>query len=184
MSDMESRIENRIQRTVEYDKSSDTYLKMACITASYAGVGEYQHGVTLEIAKRAKRHVSTVENWNHAFWLYENLRRDPIHKKLIRELWRRLPASHWWLAWDIQQRGYDALYYLGNAGMHNWSARAMMEEYKADLDAGNAPLQFVNEKVRVGDGLHRLLTVHRSELSQRQLQTGEAFWDALTTEEQ
>lgn len=183
MSDMEARIDNRIQRTVDYDKSSDTYLKMACITASYAGVGEYQHGVTLEIAKRAKRHASTVENWNHAFWLYQELRRNE-HKKLVRMLWRKLPASHWWLAWDIQQAGYDALYYIANAGMHGWSGRDMMTEYKADLDAGNAPLQFFNLKLKVGDLLHRMLTIHSKELTPRQMEAGEKFWDTLTTEEE
>jgi hypothetical protein len=51
-----------------------------------------------------------------------------------------LPASHWWLAYDIQTSGYDALYYLDNADKHAWSGRDMLKEWRQDRENGGAPL--------------------------------------------
>lgn len=139
----ESVVDKRIQQTVDFAQGSDTRLKCACIAASVI-VGMYKDGGTQAIAKAAKRHVSSVENWAHAHWLYKELRRET---KWARHLWRALPASHWWLAWDIQQAGYEALYYLDMADKHNWSGRDMLKEYRADLDANNAPMQLKRIKI-------------------------------------
>ena len=133
-------VDKRIQQTIDFSKGSDTRLKLACIVASPI-VGTYSHG-TQQIAKATKRSVSTVENWAHAHWLYVALRREYGLKKMSRKLWRELPASHWWLAYDIYTRGFDAMYYLTYAFMYHASGRAMMQEFDADLRAGNAPLQF------------------------------------------
>lgn len=143
MSDIltESIVDKRIQQAIDFSGDSDTRLKYACIAASRI-VGTYSDG-TQKIAKARRRHVSTVENWAHAHWLYVSLRNDPQNqpeKKLIRTLWRTMPASHWWLAYDIYAKGYDALHYLANAGMHGWSGRDMMQEYRKDMEAGNAPM--------------------------------------------
>ena len=137
MSDMESRLDNRIARIAGYDFNSDMYFKYACLGAATI-VGTYS-GMTEEIAKRRNRSVSTVQNWAHAAWLYKDLRK--VNRTIARELWRSLPASHWWLAYDIHQKGYNALYYLALADAHNWSGRAMLQEFDVDLKAGNAKLQ-------------------------------------------
>lgn len=128
-----------IERAVYYAGNSDTYLKYACIFASPI-VGRYDGG-TQQIATRQNRSVATVENWAHAHWLYKELRANG-NKMLVRKLWRELPASHFWQAYDIQRRGYDALYYLTLAFQHNFSGRAMMGEFDKDIQAGNAPMQY------------------------------------------
>lgn len=124
-----------IERVVVNHKGSDTCLKFACIAAAQV-VGSYS-GATGVIAQRTKRSTSSVENWAHAFRLYKELRKE---SPSARELWRSLPASHWWLAYDIQTAGYNALYYLANADLHNWSGRDMLKEYKQDRENGGAPM--------------------------------------------
>ena len=144
----EGLVDKRIQQAIDFAVGSDTSLKYACIAASPI-VGTYSHG-TAQIAKAKKRSVSTVENWAHAHWLYKALRKpSPAMAQFqsARFLWRVLPASHWWLAYDIQQAGYNAVYYLNNAYANNWSGREMMQEYKADREAGNAPMQFQRVKI-------------------------------------
>ena len=135
----ETLVDKRIDQTVKFNKRSDVELKCACISAFWV-VGTYS-GATEKIATESKRSVSSVQNWAHAFRLYKSLRTGRNFRR-VRSLWRSLPASHWWLAYDIQQAGYDALHYLDNADQHSWSGRDMMAEYKRDRESGTAPLIF------------------------------------------
>jgi hypothetical protein len=137
MMDIETLIEKRISQIVDFQSRSDTYVKYSCIAAYYV-VGSYS-GATEVIAKQTNRSVSSVQNWAHAFRLYKTLRSNG-NRKLARRLYRTLPASHWWLAYDIQQSGYDAMYYLENADLHHWGGRDMMKEYRQDRESGGAPL--------------------------------------------
>jgi hypothetical protein len=139
--DYESVVDGWIARAIKYNSESDLTLKYSCIFASPV-VGKYANGGTKQIADGIRRSVSTVENHAHAHWLYQELRRNLSDLKRVRLLWRRLPASHWWLAYDIQNAGYDALYYLDNADLHNWSGRDMIFEYKRDRENGSVPLLF------------------------------------------
>jgi hypothetical protein len=138
MTSIESIIDIRIARVVKFGHESDWSLKMACVVAASV-VGTYS-GVTQEMAKQTKRSVSTIENYAHAFRLYAELRSDPAYIWKARRLWRALPTSHWWLAYDIQTKGYDALRYLQNAEWNGWSGRDMMQEFRRDMEAGNAPM--------------------------------------------
>jgi hypothetical protein len=136
---LEQTVDKRISQAAEFFGKSDRQLKFTCIAASPV-VGTYDGG-TQEIAKRILRSVSTVENYAHAFWLYRDLRANG-HKARVRAMWRSLPASHWWQAYDIHKAGYDTFYYLNNADLNKWSGRDMMFEYRRDREAGNAPLVF------------------------------------------
>lgn len=137
MNDIEQLVDTWVGRVVSYHAGSDASLKCACIVAAQV-VGSYS-GTTGVIAKETKRSVSSVENWAHAFRLYKELRQTD---KLARVLWRKLPCSHWWLAYDIQAAGYDALYYLTMAIQNDMSGRDMLQEWKRDREAGNAPIVF------------------------------------------
>lgn len=131
-------IDRRINQTVQYIDNSDLGVKLACVAASNV-VGTYD-GTTQEIARQTRRSVSTVQNWAHAHWMYKAARQANV--KLARRLWRELPPTHFWRAWDIHQAGYDALYYLQAAHQNNWSSKGMMGEWDKDRNAGNAPLQY------------------------------------------
>jgi hypothetical protein len=131
-------VEKRISQIVTYHRGSDIQIKAACIAAARV-VGSYD-GTTGVIAKQTKRSVASVENWAHAFRLYNELRTNLADFRRVRCLWRSLPASHWWLAYDIQTSGYDALYYLDNADKHAWSGRDMLKEWRQDRENGGAPL--------------------------------------------
>jgi hypothetical protein len=135
----EENIERHIEHAVKYYGDSDMCLKYTCIAASPV-VGLYDGG-TQAIASQIRRSPSTVENYAHAHWLYRELRSGEVRIR-VRILWRSLPASHWWQAWDIHKAGYNAFYYLNNADLHKWSGREMMGEYRKDREAGNAPLVF------------------------------------------
>jgi hypothetical protein len=171
----ESLVDKRIQQAIDFSKGSDTTLKYACIAASPI-VGTYSHG-TQQIATARNRSVSTVENWAHAHWLYVELRRDPVNNYAARPLWRLLPASHWWLAYDIQNKGYDAMHYLMLADAHGWSGRDMMQEFKRDMEAGNAPMVLRRVFVTFG-GLADELLRNRKQLTPAQVAAAEAVKEA------
>ena len=140
----EGNIDRHIDRTVKFIDGSDLGLKFACIAASPV-VGTYD-GTTQEIARRTRRSVSTVENWAHAHWMYRAMRANG-YKVAARFLWRQLPPTHFWKAWDIHQAGYDAMYYLEKAHQYNWSAQGMMAEWDKERLAGIAPLQLSRAKL-------------------------------------
>ena len=135
----EGNVDRHIERAAKFYGASDTCLKFTCIAASPI-VGTYNGG-TEAIARSILRSVSTVENYAHAHWLYRDLRTNG-NRIRVRILWRSLPASHWWQAYDIHKNGYDAFYYLNNADLNKWSGRDMMFEYRRDREAGSAPLVF------------------------------------------
>lgn len=176
MADYEGVIDQWIERAAKYYGKSDIQLKMSCINASPV-VGKYSGG-TAEIAKRIGRSVSTVENHAHAHWLYVELRKGTEFKKLIRMLWRNLPASHWWLAYDIQQKGYDAYFYLVYAWKHDVSGRDMMQEFKRDMEAGTAPMVLRRVFVTFG-GLADELLRNRAQLTPAQVAAAESVREAF-----
>lgn len=170
----ESQLDARIARVVRYDLNSDLSLKYACLGAETV-VGTYS-GVTGEIAKLRKRSVATVENWAHAARLYKTLRKTD--RKIARHLFRELPASHWWLAYDIQVKGYDAGHYLLKAFQHSWSGRAMLGEFDKDMQAGNAPLIFRRACVTFY-GLAVELSKQHKQLTKEQFKAVEAVQKAF-----
>ena len=161
----EQNIDLHIKRAVEFAKGSDTGLKYACIAAGPV-VGTYD-GTTNEIARLTNRSVSTVENYAHGFWLYKELRSNGS-RTIARKLWRELPASHWWKAYDIQRAGYDAAYYLLFAFQHSVSGRGMMGEFEKDRNAGNAPLVFSRAKIAIY-GLAVEMMKHKSDMTTEQI---------------
>lgn len=173
MNRPESLIDVWVDRIVNNHRDSDMSLKYACIHAAQV-VGGYD-GATGVIAKRTKRSVSTVENWAHAFRLYVELRQS---NKLARKLWRELPASHWWLAYDIQQAGYDAMYYLLKAFQHHWSGRDMLKEFAKDREAGTSPIIFKRACLSMF-GLASELLKHVKQLTPLQLEAVELVQEAF-----
>lgn len=139
MLPQEQLIDKWIENIIRWHADSDTSLKRACIAAGRV-VGSY-NGSTGVIAGATNRSAATVENWAHAWRLYAEIRKG-VNRMRVRILFRELPASHWWLAYDIQRAGYDALYYLTNAHAHHYSGREMLREYAADREAGYAPMLF------------------------------------------
>lgn len=162
----ESLLETWIARILKHNRESDMYGKYVCIEAAFV-VGRYEEGVTEEIAHRTKRSQSSVQNWAHAARLYQDLRSNG-NRKMARHLFRSLPVSHWWLAYDIQQAGYESLYYLLKAFEHSWSGRAMLEEYRKDRDAGTAPLIFRRGVHVIYELANELLMKHNSRLNEDQ----------------
>lgn len=155
----ETNIDRRIQRTVRFVDGSDLGLKFAMIAASPV-VGSYD-GTTQEIARLTRRSVGTVENWAHGHWCYKHYR--AINRKFARKLWRELPPTHWWRAWDIHVAGYDALYYLRAAYEHGWSSKGMMAEWEKERSAGHAPLQYKRAVVALRGLANELLKHVRNE---------------------
>jgi hypothetical protein len=163
----EEAVDRHIDRAVKWHKGSDTRLKFACIAASPI-VGTYSDG-TAKIAKESRRSVSAVENWAHAHWLYKAYRSNG-HRKASRFLWREMPASFWWLAYDIHTAGYDAMHYLQKAYEHKSSSRDMMADFKADRDAGQAPLIFHRAKIALRGLANELIEKHWKSLNKDQRQ--------------
>ena len=172
MSDYESVVDHWIDQSIKHHGDSDTALKKHCIYASPI-VGKYSNGGTKAIADGIHRSPSTVENHAHAHWLYVELRNTQV-RSCVRTLWRTLPASHWWQAWTIQKAGYDAYHYLNQAALHGWAGREMMDSFKKDMEAGNAPLIFKR-------GIHALRGLVAELLNKFNRQLSEAQKVALLT---
>lgn len=160
----ESGIDRHIERTIKYVDGSDLGLKCACIAASPV-IGAYD-GTTQQIAANTRRSVSTVENWAHAHWAYREYRSNG-NRKMARLLWRELPATHWWKAWDIHQAGYNALYYLTSAYQYGWSSKGMMAEFDKERTAGHAPLQVQRAKIALYGLANELLKYRLTEAEQQ-----------------
>ena len=140
--DVETKIDRWIELIKKHAKESDTSLKKLCLICTHV-VGSY-NGTTDAIAKETGKSVSTVENWSHAgklrLMLLQNKDQSKYPRARVFELWEMLYASHWWLAYDIQMRGYDAFHYLNYAANNKASGKDMMMEFKRDLESGNAKL--------------------------------------------
>lgn len=178
--DIEVLVDKRINQIVAFQNGSDSCVKYSCIAAFYV-VGSYS-GATDIIAKQTKRSVSSVQNWAHAFRLYKSLRSNG-NRKSARALWRNLPASHWWLAYDIQQAGYDALYYLDNAQKHNWSGRDMLREYRQDREGGGAPLVLKHACFAFAELAKELSNKHIGQLTPEQVKAVIAVRKAFEVEQ-
>lgn len=172
-------IDSHIARTVRFVDGSDLGLKFAMISASSV-VGSYD-GTTQEIARQTRRSVSTVENWAHGHWMVKVLRKNG-NKKLVRRLWRELPPTHFWKAWDIHQAGYDALYYLRLAWENGWSSKGMMAEFDKERQAGFAKLQMSRAKLAFR-GLADELVKRSAELTEAQRIAALNVLDAFQEEE-
>lgn len=134
----EALIDKRIQQAARWYGSAEMSLKLTAIAAARV-VGKYD-GTTAEIAKQIRRSTTTVENLAHAKWLYDlycnSYYGSDVDFRLVRKLWRVLPISHWWLAYDvIEPASFDSLWYLNNAYAHGWSGRRMLAEFRADYEA-------------------------------------------------
>ena len=162
----ETIVDHWISQAVKYYGDSDTALKKHSVYAAPV-VGKYSNGGTKAIADGIRRSPSTVENYAHAFQLYSELRRTQVRKR-IRTLWRTLPISHWWQAWTIHKAGYDAFYYLNNADLHSWSGREMMDNYKKDMEAGQAPLVFKRGIFALRGLVNELLNKYSQKLNEAQ----------------
>jgi len=176
MSNFESIIDKWILKAARAETDSDTRLKYACIYASPV-VGRYDGG-TQEIARLTKRSVASIENRAHAHWLYKELRANG-NKPLVRHLWRSLPASHWWLAYDIQRAGYDALYYLDLSDTHGYSGRGMMGEWNKDREAGHAPLVLSRAVLSFRGLAVELINKHSRQLTPPQRKAATAVAEAF-----
>lgn len=166
MTDIETLVDHWVNQAVKHYGKSDTELKKHSIYAAPV-VGKYANGGTKAIADGILRSTSMVENYAHAFWLYDELRRTEVRNR-VRTLWRVLPVSHWYQAWTIQKAGYNAYYYLNNAELHKESGRDMMESYKKDLEAGNAPLIFKRGIIALRGLVAELLNKYNNQLSEGQ----------------
>jgi hypothetical protein len=159
-------VDTWVKRSIDYYGKSDAELKKHCITASLV-VGRYQFGGTQAIASGIKRSLSTVENHAHAHWMYKELRKPRKVRSCVRTLWRTLPASHWWIAYEkIHKQGYSALPYLQNADAHGWSGRDMVMEFERDRMAGNAPIIVKRAKATLAGLARELIEKHGASLKE------------------
>ena len=168
--DVEAKIDRWILFVKKHYKASDTSLKKACLICTHV-VGAYD-GTTEAIAQATGRSVATVENWSHAGKLRAQLLAAKDQKKYPRELvfvlWDELSASHWWLAYDIQVKGFDAFFYLNYAMENKASGRDMIMEFKRDLDSGHA--RMLLERARISMvGLANEFLRYPAGLNDRQL---------------
>jgi hypothetical protein len=161
----ESVIDHWVTQAVNYYEQSDVRLKICGLYAAPV-VGTYQRDGTKAIADGIGRSLSTVENYAHAAQLYQELRKNTKVRKRIRTLWRSLPASHWWSAWQIQNAGYDAFYYLDHADIYKLSGRDMMQEYKADRDAGTVPMLYDRGMIALSGLVRELLQKHYGKMDE------------------
>lgn len=140
-------IEREIDWCVQAARTSSTTLWVACYFA-YRVVGVYQTDATAEIARRAGRSPSSVENWAHAFEMYAELRRFGSSSE-VRALRKALSPSHFWRAWEKQRK-----FSLSNASVirylrqmvdykqneENYSEATLAQEIEAhENNSGNVP---------------------------------------------
>lgn len=143
MTDIETIIEHHIDQAVSASRAADKNLWIAGCHAARI-VGKYKVNATAEIASRAARDVSTVENWAHAYQLYTELKGSESTPNL-RALRQILTISHFAAAWEMKRKyGYDnkkvmayfALLLQHKQAGQSYSVNAMQQEIEAGENKG------------------------------------------------
>ncbi len=108
----EASTEREIARCVKAVRASDKCLWVAGYWAARV-VGTYAEYGAQAIAIQAGRSPSSVENWAHAWEMYDNLRKfgcnsEPVvNRAFIRSLQnmrRELSPCHFWTAWELKRK--------------------------------------------------------------------------------
>ena len=94
-------IERDIDRAVAASKRSDSGLWLAGFFAHRVW-RTYEIDAMATIAQQCGKDKSTVENWCHAYELYNRLRR--LFRTEARQLRKALTPSHFWTAWELQRK--------------------------------------------------------------------------------
>ena len=112
-------VERDIDRAVAASRKADCNLWVAGFFAARV-VGMYQNNAVIEIGLRAGKSVASVQNWAHAWEMYNELRLTDACR--ARKLRRRLSPSHFWTAWEKRNKyGYSlkkVLHYFGQVLDH------------------------------------------------------------------
>ena len=147
MTDPEVLTETDIDRVVSASRRSDGNLWVAGFYAARV-VGTYAEAGTREIADRTGKDPSTVENWAHAWDLYNEIR-NGINSGTARTLRKTLTLSHFSNAWELRRK-YDLSLEVITDHLeqiviyreqgHKWSSEALRQEVDAQEDkTGNVP---------------------------------------------
>lgn len=115
MNDPEETAERDIRLAVYAARKSDASIWVTGFWAARV-VGKYQRYGTKAIAERSGKSPSTVENWAHAWNLYDDLREKygtspnievgRIFIRSLQNLRKSLSPSHFWTAWELKKK-YD-----------------------------------------------------------------------------
>ena len=104
MTDPETLAERDIDRAVTASRAADKNIWVSGAWASRV-VGKYQKYATRDIADKADKDPSTIENYVHAFDMYTELRKVRNCSEL-RRLRHNLTPSHFWNVWQLRRK-YD-----------------------------------------------------------------------------
>jgi hypothetical protein len=146
MTDIESRIDRDIERAVRALTASDvSNWIVGRIAAPYLGT---YSGVIKAIAEAKHRDPSTIENYCHAWELYNVLRSYGnvtafAVTELVWKLRKNLTISHFSAMWELQRKyglNDDKVYvYLSDADKYDYSSRDLRREVEAhEQKDGNA----------------------------------------------
>lgn len=112
MTDVEAATERDIHFAIQAARKSDISIWVAGFWAARV-VGTYQYDGTKAIADRCGKSTSTVENWAHAYWLYDEFRirfgvisvgsnAGRRFTRALQNLRKSLSPSHFWTAWELR----------------------------------------------------------------------------------
>jgi hypothetical protein len=136
--DFEDRIENEIDRAAAAARAGDKCLWIAGLHVARI-LGKYKVNAVKDIALKAGRHESSVENWAHAVWLLNDLRKSGFASD-VKTLRKMLTPTHFWRMWDLRNKyglrpkkvmHYFSMILQHKLNGHPASASAMAQEVEA-----------------------------------------------------
>lgn len=142
----EERIERDIDRAVAAGRMSDTNIWVSGFFVHRVW-RTYEINATEHIANECDKDKSTIENWAHAYDLYNRLRKH--FRNEARRLRRALTPSHFWTAWELQRKynmsDADVIFHLEQmvnykkVGQSHGSGALRQEVEAAQEQQGNPP---------------------------------------------
>lgn len=100
--DFEDQIENEIELAATAARAGDKCLWIAGLHVARI-LGKYKVNAIRDVALKAGRHESTVENWAHAVWLLNGLRKSGFASE-VKTLRNVLTPTHFWRMWDLRNK--------------------------------------------------------------------------------
>lgn len=170
----EDTIERDIRRAVSFSRASDVNIWCAGFFVARV-VGAYKVNAVIDIALEARRSTATIENYAHAYWMLESLRKSEGNS-VARLTRKAFTPTHFWTAWELKQKydlsNRDIMRYFAQLAAYkvnreSHSTETLRREVEADQQAEGNPPSFASYSKRLSSLVTGILAAKDTPLAWR-----------------
>lgn len=170
----EDTIERDIRRAVSFSRASDVNIWCAGFFVARV-VGAYKVNAVIDIALEARRSTATIENYAHAYWMLESIRKSEGNS-VARQLRKSFTPTHFWTAWELQRKynlsNRDVMRYFAQLTAYkingeSHSTETLRREVEAEQETAGNPPSFVSYSKRLSSLVTGILAAKDTPLAWR-----------------